>query len=61
MTRKEREELGAIYQTLVMAEHEAGKTEIFLADSQETFDYARRYQDGVGKALDTIKNFMERF
>ena len=61
MTKREREELAAIYQTLVMAEHEAGNTEIFLADRQETFDYARGYQDGVGKALDMMKNFMERF
>lgn len=61
MTKKEREELMAIYETLVLAESEAGKVEIFLADSKETFDWARGYQDGVGKALDLMKNFMERF
>ena len=58
MNRKERDELGAIYGTLVMAEHEAGKTEAFLADSRETVDYARGYQDGVGKALDLLGAFM---
>lgn len=43
-----------IYKRLVMAEHEAGKIECFTAGNKETYDWARGYQEGVGKALDLL-------
>lgn len=58
MTDRERGDLEAIYEALVRKEHEAGKIEIFLAENQETFDWARGYQEGVGKALDLLGNFL---
>ena len=53
MTKREREELAAIYQTLVMAEHEAGKSIGFDKTNPKNM-YLDGYLDALGKALDLL-------
>ena len=57
MTMRELEELVAIYQTLVMAEHEAGKSIGFDKTNPKNM-YLDGYLDALGKALDLLGNFM---
>ena len=60
MTRKERDELYAVYQTLVMAEHDSGKY-IVPRDAPEgaaSAAWIEGYCAGVGHALDLLGGFM---
>ena len=60
MNRKERDELHAVYQTLVMAEHDSSKyrTPSGVPAGSVTKDWLEGYNSGVGHALDLLGNFM---
>lgn len=60
MTKKEKDELYAVYQTLVLAEHDSAKY-IAPRDAPEggaSRDWLDGYCAGVGRALDLLGEFM---
>ena len=57
MTRKEKDELFAVYQALVMEEHSAGKSIGFDRTDPRNM-YLDGYLDALGKSLDLLGNFM---
>ena len=57
MTRKEKDGLFAVYQTLVMDEHNAGKSIGFDRTDPRNM-YLDGYLDALGKALDLLGDFM---
>ena len=57
MTRKEKDELFAVYQTLVLEEHNANKSIGFDRTDPRNM-YLDGYLDALGKALDLLGNFM---
>lgn len=60
MTRKEKDELMAIYETLVMAEHDSGKYIVpkNAPEGGASADWLDGYCAGTGHALDLLGNFM---
>lgn len=57
MTRREKDELYAIYQTLVWEEHDKGKSIGFDMTDPKNI-YLDGYLDALGKALDLLGDFL---